>query len=107
MSLKIVLTLSLINKWDVITTNICSTVRQAPIAIDALGLVQPPPELEQSPDVLWKLTHDVYGVTLDPRLWQQRLASKLEELGLRKNKVEPCIFAREQLIVGPRLRGRT
>ena len=27
------------------------------------------------------------------------MASKLEELGLEKNKVDPCIFAREQLIV--------
>ena len=36
---------------------------------------------------------------MDPRLWHQKLASKLEELGLRKNKVEPCIFTSEQLIV--------
>ena len=99
MSLKIVLTLSLINKWDVITTNICSTVRRAPIAIDALVLVQPPPELEQNPDVLWKLTHDVYGLTMNPMLWQQKLASKFEELGLQKNTVEPSIFTSEQLIV--------
>ena len=48
MSLKTLLTLSLINKWDVITTNICSASRQAPIAIEELVLVQPPPELEQN-----------------------------------------------------------
>ena len=49
MSLKILLTLSLINQWDVITTNISSALRQAPIAIEELVLVQPPPELEQNP----------------------------------------------------------
>ena len=89
MSLKILLTLSLINQWEVITTNISSAFRQAPIATEELVLVQPPPELEQNPDVLWKLAHDVYGLTMTPRLWQQKLASKLEDLGLRKNKVEP------------------
>ena len=98
MSLKILLTLSLINKWDVITTNISSALLQAPIATEELVLVQPPPELEQNPDVLWKLTRDVFGITMNPMLWQQKLASKLEELGLKKNKVEPRIFASEQLI---------
>ena len=47
--------------------------------------------------MLWKLTRDVYGIKTRPELWQ--LASKLEELGLKKNKVDPCIFASEQLIV--------
>ena len=94
MSLKILLTLSLINKWDVITTDISSALLQAPIATEELVLVQPPPELEQDQDVLWKLTRDVYGITISPKLWQQQLASKLEELGLKKNKVEPCIFCK-------------
>ena len=67
------------------------------IPSEELVLVQPPPELEQDQDVLWKLTRDVYGITTSPEPWQ--LASKLEELGLKKNKVEPCIFASEQLIV--------
>ena len=49
--------------------------------------------------MLWKLTRALYGIKTDPKLWQQYLASKLEELGLRQNKVEPCIFSSEQLIV--------
>ena len=32
-------------------------------------------------------------------LWQQHLASKLEELGPRKNKADPCIFMGEKLLV--------
>ena len=99
MSLKILLTLSLINSWDVITANMSSALLQAPIAIEELVLVQPPPELEQDQDMLWKLTRDVYGIKPNPKLWQQSLASKLEELGLKKNTVDPCIFAIEQLIV--------
>ena len=83
MSLKILLTLSLINKWDVVTADISSGLLQAPIASDELVLVKPPPELEQNPDVLWKLTRAVHGFT-----WPV----KLEELRLRKNKVDPCIF---------------
>ena len=97
MSLKILLALSLINRWDVITATMSSALLQAPIAIEELVLVQPPPELEQDHDVLWKLTRDVYGITTSPEPWQ--LASKLEELGLKKNKVDPCIYASEQLIV--------
>ena len=99
MSLKILLTLSLINRWDVITANISSALLQAPIANDELVLVQPPPEPEQNPDVLCRLTKALYGIKTDPKLWQQSLASKLEELGLRKNTVDPSIFASEQLLV--------
>ena len=43
MSLKILLTLSSINRWDVITANISSALLQAPIADEELVLVQPPP----------------------------------------------------------------
>ena len=86
MSLKILLTLSLINKWDVITTDISSALLQAPIATEELVLVQPPPELEQDPDVLWSLTRDVCGITRTHKLWQQQLANKLEELGLKKEQ---------------------
>ena len=99
MSLKILLTLSLINKWDVVTADISSALLQALIANEELVLVKPPPELEQDPDVLWKLTKALYGITTDLKLWHHQVAIKLEELGLRKNKVEPCIFSNEQLIV--------
>ena len=64
-----------------------------------LVLVKPPPELEQNPDVLWRLTKALYGLKTSPKLWQQHLASKLEELGLRKNKADPCIFVGEKLLV--------
>ena len=99
LSLKILITLSLINKWDILTADISSSLLRAPIANNELVLVQPPPELEQEQDVLWQLTRDVYGVKSNLKQWQQYLASKLEELGLRKNKTNPCIFASEQLIV--------
>ena len=98
MSLKILLTLSLINRWDVITANLSSAALQAPIARE-LVLVEPPSELEQDPSVLWQLTRSVYGIKTHPKLWQHFLASRLEELGLEKNKVDPCIFASEQLLV--------
>ena len=52
MSLKILLTLSLINRRDVITANLSSAVLQAPLASEELVLVEPPPELEQDPSVL-------------------------------------------------------
>ena len=54
--------------------------------------------LSQDPDMLWQLTRNVYGIT-NLKQWQQFLVSKLEELGLRQNKTDPCIFATEQLIV--------
>ena len=99
LSLKILLTLSLINKWDILTADISSALLRAPIANDELVLVQPPLELEQNQDVLWQLTRNVYGITSNLKQWQQCLASKLEELGLRKNKTDPCIFASAQLLV--------
>ena len=77
----IILALSLINRWDVITANLSSTLLQAPIASEELLLVEPAPELEQDPGVLWKLTRALYGIKPNPKLWQQYLASKHEELG--------------------------
>ena len=78
MSLKILLTLSLINRWDVITANLSSALLQAPIASEELVLVEPPTELEQDPSVLWQLTRSVYGLKTHPKLWQHFLASRLE-----------------------------
>ena len=72
---------------------------QAPIPEGELVLVKPPPELEQNPDVLWKLRKALYGLKTSPKLWQQHLSSKLEELGLRKNRADPCIFMGEKLLV--------
>ena len=69
MSLKILLTLSLINQWDVITASLSSAALQAPIARE-LVLVEPPTELEQDPSVLWQLTRSMYGIKTHPKLWQ-------------------------------------
>ena len=99
MSLTILLTLSLINRWDVLKATTSSALPQAPFVFNEPVLVQPPPELEKSPDVLWRLTRALYGIDLSPQLWQHCLSNKLDELGLRRNQVEPCIFSSEQLIV--------
>ena len=98
LSLRILLILSLVNHWDVVTADISSAFLQAPIPEGELVLVKPPPELEQNP-VLWKLRKALYGLKTSPKLWQQHLSSKLEELGLRKNKADPCIFMGEKLLV--------
>ena len=99
LSLRVLLILSLVNHWDVVTADISSAFLQAPIPEGELVLVKPPPELEQNPDVLWKLRKALYGLKTSPKLWQQHLSSKLEELGLRKNKADPCIFMGDKLLV--------
>ena len=85
MSLKILLTLSLINRWDVITANLSSASLQAPIASEELVLVEPPPELEQDPGVLWKLTRALYGIKTSPELWHSWPVS-LRSLVSRRTK---------------------
>ena len=80
-------------------SRISSAFLQAPIPDGELVLVKPPPELEQNPDVLWKLWKALYGLQTSPKLWQQHLSDKLQELGLRKNKADPCIFMGEKLLV--------
>ena len=99
MSLKFLLTLSLINKWAVSTATISSALLPAPKANEELVLVEPPPELEQDPGMLWQLIRTWYGIKTSPKLWQQHVAGKLEELGLTKNTVDPSIFSNEQLLV--------
>ena len=99
LSLRVLLILSLVNHWDVVTADISSAFLQAPIPEGELVLVKPPPELEQDPDVLWKLRKALYGLKTSPKLWQQHLSDKLQELGLRKNKADPCIFMGDKLLV--------
>ena len=99
LSLRVLLILSLVNHWDVVTADISSAFLQAPIPEGELVLVKPPPELEQDPDVLWKLRKALYGLKTSPKLWQQHLSDKLEALGLRKNKADPCIFMGDKLLV--------
>ena len=63
-------------------------------------LVEPPLELEPDPCVLWKLTRPWYGSQHKSQtLAAVCVASKPEELGLKKNTVDPFIFASEQLLV--------
>ena len=50
------------NHWEVVTADISSAFLQAPIPEGELVLVKPPPELEQNPDVLWKLRKALYGL---------------------------------------------
>ena len=99
LSLRILLILSLVNHWDVVTADISSAFLQAPIPEGELVLVKPPPELEQDPDVLWKLRKALYGLKTSPKLWQQHLSDKLQALGLTKNKADPCIFQGDKLLV--------
>ena len=99
LSLRILLILSLVNHWDVVSADISSAFLQAPIPEGELVLVKPPPELEQDPDVLWKLRKALYGLKTSPKLWQQHLSDKLQALGLTKNKADPCIFQADKLLV--------
>ena len=99
LSLRILLILSLVNHWDVVTADISSAFLQAPIPEGELVLVKPPPELEQDQDVLWKLRKALYGLKTSPKLWQQHLSDKLQALGLTKNRADPCIFQADKLLV--------
>ena len=54
----------------------------------SLCFVKPPPELEQSPEELWRLKKALYGLKTSPKLWQHR-----------KNKADSRIFMGEKLLV--------
>ena len=58
LSLRILLILSLVNRWDVVT-DVSSVFLQAPIPSEELVLVKPPPELEQNPEVLYMVSRPV------------------------------------------------
>ena len=86
LSLKILLTLSLINKWDLLTADISSALLRADIANDELVLVQPPLELDQNQDVLWQLSRNVYGITSDLKQWQHAWPVSLRSLALERTR---------------------
>ena len=62
--------------------------------------IQPPQEwYNDSPGVVWRLKHAMYGLRASPRLWQLRLCRVLKQQGLVQRKSDRFLFASLQLIV--------
>ena len=97
--LRILLILSLVNRWDVVTADISSAFCRHRSPVRSLCLSSHHLSLNRI-QMCFGGFGKLYMVSRTTRkLWQQHLANKLEELGLRKNKADPCIFMGEKLLV--------
>eukprot|EP00971_Amphidinium_carterae_P119196 2361027-Amphidinium_carterae.2 len=72
MVMRLLLTLAIIKKFTLFTTDVASAFLNTPI--DEEVLVQPPKEYyHNQPNVLWKMTKALYGLRTSPKQWQEHL----------------------------------
>ncbi|CAD7949156.1 unnamed protein product [Amoebophrya sp. A25] len=56
--------------------------------------VSPPKELANPERPLWRLRKSLYGLTVAPMMWNEKLVSCLKELGFARSTSDPCLFSR-------------
>ena len=90
--LRLLLTMSLSNRWIVRAGDISTAFLHAKAATDDL-LVFPPTEFYNPEDqVVWKLNKAIYGLRSSPGAWQKHLAETLQQLGMSRLASEPNVF---------------
>eukprot|EP00971_Amphidinium_carterae_P252288 5008788-Amphidinium_carterae.1 len=95
MAMRRLLTIAIIKKFTVFTTDLASALLNTPINEEVL--VQPPKEYyHNQPNVLWKMTKALYGLRTSPKQWQERLSTILQWMGFNRLKSDACIFANKQ-----------
>eukprot|EP00971_Amphidinium_carterae_P161705 3205705-Amphidinium_carterae.1 len=70
--MRLLLTIAIIKKFTVFTTDVASAFLNTPINEEVL--VQPPKEYYRNqPNVLWKMTKALYGLRTSLKQWQEHL----------------------------------
>eukprot|EP00971_Amphidinium_carterae_P348523 6490539-Amphidinium_carterae.1 len=73
--MRLLLTIAIIKKFTVFTTDIASAFLNTPIDEEVLAL---------------------YGLRTSPKQWQEHLSTILQRMGLKRLKSDACIFANKQ-----------
>jgi hypothetical protein len=99
-SIRILLTLALLNRWYTRQIDFVMAYPQAPVECDIY--MKLPKGIEtrygNGKTHVLKLLKNLYGQKQAGRVWNEHLVSGLREIGFKQSKVDECVFYRGQTI---------
>ena len=90
--LRLLLTMSLSNRWIVRAGDISTAFLHAKAATNDLFMFPPTEFYNPEDQVVWKLNKAIYGLRSSPHAWQKHLAETLQQLGMHRLASEPNVF---------------
>ena len=85
--LRLLLTMSLSNRWIVRAGDISTASLHAKAATDDLFMFPPTEFYNPEDQVVWKLNKAIYGLRSSPHAWQKHLAETLQQLGMNRHQM--------------------
>ena len=91
-TLKVLLTIALANRWGVWSLDIGNAFLHAKLPQDKKILVWPPEDQLQFQGYLWQLEKAMYGLRVAPMSWQEHFAEVLQRHNYKRGQYEACVF---------------
>ena len=94
-SIRLIITLSVLNDWDIRFTDVSTAFLHA----DVIGNPYvSPPETEglDGTNIVWELSKAQYGLKSAPKAWNQHLTKLLKDLGWNQSVLGECIFFKKK-----------
>ena len=90
-TLKVLLTLALANRWGVWSLDIGTAFLHAKLPKDKRIFVWPPEDQLQFQGYLWELEKAMYGLRVAPKSWQDHFAEVLQRHNYKRGQYEACV----------------
>ena len=100
-TIRLILTMALVNKWHTRQLDYVLAFPQAPVERDLYMDIPKGLDIEgkRSEDYVLKINRNIYGQKQAGRVWNQYLVNKLvNELGFVQSKIDECLFYRGEVM---------
>ena len=91
-TLKVLLTMALANRWGIWSLDIGAAFLHAKLPQDKKIFVWPPEDQLQFHGYLWQLEKAMYGLRVAPKSWQEHFAEVLQRHNYKRGQYEACVF---------------
>ena len=95
-SIRLIISLAVINNWDIKFTDVSTAFLHA----DVIGhpyVFPPDTEGMENTNIVWKLNKAQYGLKSAPKAWNKHLTNVLKKLGWIQSVLDECIFLKRNL----------
>ena len=100
-TIRLILTMALVNRWHTRQIDYILAFPQAPVERDLYMVIPKGLDIEngKSDDYVLKINKNIYGQKQAGRVWNQYLVNKLvNELGFVQSKIDECLFYRGKVM---------
>ena len=94
MNLRLLLGIAAANKWKLTSCDVKSAFLQG-LKLKREVLMQPPPEANVKPGILWKLNVALYGLDEASLQFHFKCKEVFQKLGLKQSKNDPALFYKQ------------